>query len=234
VVVIPQDMTMDVLVAAEDIFEREKGMRAELRRGVSVTDAYAKYGSLYGRPLGVICTVCAPDSMASAAAAPPCHGRGRQVVGSAKRAALAGAVQGTRLEEVMKKTSMGALILLAGSAIALTAQNVGTANTQAMGRGRGGAPYAWNDKNKDGVCDLTGRPVGQGRGAAMAGPGMGRGRGGALYAWNDKDNDGICDITGQPIGQGRAAAGARGRGAGLGFGRGFAARQQAQASATQK
>jgi regulator of RNase E activity RraA len=46
VVVIPQDMTMDVLAAAEDIFEREKGMRAELRRGVSVTDAYAKYGSL--------------------------------------------------------------------------------------------------------------------------------------------------------------------------------------------
>ena len=46
VVVIPQDMTMDVLVAAEDIFEREGSMREELRRGVSVTDAYAKYGSL--------------------------------------------------------------------------------------------------------------------------------------------------------------------------------------------
>jgi regulator of RNase E activity RraA len=46
VVVIPKDMTMDVLVAAEDIFEREGSMREELRRGVSVTDAYAKYGSL--------------------------------------------------------------------------------------------------------------------------------------------------------------------------------------------
>jgi regulator of RNase E activity RraA len=46
VVVIPKDMTMDVLAAAEDIFERESGMREELRRGVSVTDAYAKYGSL--------------------------------------------------------------------------------------------------------------------------------------------------------------------------------------------
>jgi regulator of RNase E activity RraA len=46
VVVIPKDMTMDVLVAAEGIFERESGMREELRRGVSVTDAYAKYGSL--------------------------------------------------------------------------------------------------------------------------------------------------------------------------------------------
>jgi len=46
VVIIPQEMTMDVLVAAEDIYRREKGMREELRRGVSVTEAYAKYGSL--------------------------------------------------------------------------------------------------------------------------------------------------------------------------------------------
>lgn len=46
VVVIPQKLTMDVLTAAEDIFERESGMRAELKRGVSVTEAYAKYGSL--------------------------------------------------------------------------------------------------------------------------------------------------------------------------------------------
>jgi regulator of RNase E activity RraA len=46
VVIVPKDITFDVLLSAEDIFEREKGMRAELRRGVSVTDAYAKYGSL--------------------------------------------------------------------------------------------------------------------------------------------------------------------------------------------
>ena len=46
VVVIPNNLTMDVLVAAEGIFERESGMREELRRGVSVKDAYAKYGSL--------------------------------------------------------------------------------------------------------------------------------------------------------------------------------------------
>ena len=46
VVVIPKEMTMDVLVAAEQVFDREGAMRAELRRGVSVTDAYAKYGSL--------------------------------------------------------------------------------------------------------------------------------------------------------------------------------------------
>jgi regulator of RNase E activity RraA len=46
VVVIPKELTMDVLVSAEDIFERERGMREELRQGVTVTAAYAKYGSL--------------------------------------------------------------------------------------------------------------------------------------------------------------------------------------------
>ena len=49
------------------------------------------------------------------------------------------------------------------------------------GRGRGGAPFAWNDRNKDGICDLTGRPVGQGRpagwGASVPGAGW-AGRGG--------------------------------------------------------
>ena len=37
------------------------------------------------------------------------------------------------------------------------------AATQSYGRGRGGAPFAWNDRNGDGICDLTGQPVGQGR-----------------------------------------------------------------------
>jgi regulator of RNase E activity RraA len=46
VVIVPKALTMDVLAAAEDVFDRERGMREELRRGVSVTDAYAKYGSL--------------------------------------------------------------------------------------------------------------------------------------------------------------------------------------------
>jgi 4-hydroxy-4-methyl-2-oxoglutarate aldolase len=46
VVVIPKDMTMEVLEAAEEIYRRESGMREELRRGVSVTEAYKKYGSL--------------------------------------------------------------------------------------------------------------------------------------------------------------------------------------------
>jgi hypothetical protein len=44
---------------------------------------------------------------------------------------------------------------------------------QQLGRGRGGAPFAWNDQNKDGICDVTGKPVGQGR---TVGFGGGRGR----------------------------------------------------------
>jgi 4-hydroxy-4-methyl-2-oxoglutarate aldolase len=46
VVIIPKDITLDVLAAAEEIYRRESRMREELRRGVSVADAYAKYGSL--------------------------------------------------------------------------------------------------------------------------------------------------------------------------------------------
>ena len=46
VVIVPQSITVDVLEAAEDIYRREGAMREELRRGVSVKDAYDKYGSL--------------------------------------------------------------------------------------------------------------------------------------------------------------------------------------------
>ena len=46
VVVVPHDIILDVLTAAEDVNRRETGMREELRRGVSVQEAFAKYGSL--------------------------------------------------------------------------------------------------------------------------------------------------------------------------------------------
>jgi 4-hydroxy-4-methyl-2-oxoglutarate aldolase len=46
VVIVPGDLTLEVLTAAENVYERESGMREELRRGVSVKDAYSKYGSL--------------------------------------------------------------------------------------------------------------------------------------------------------------------------------------------
>ncbi len=46
VVIVPKDLTVRILEAAEDLFERESGMRQELRRGVSIQEAYAKYGSL--------------------------------------------------------------------------------------------------------------------------------------------------------------------------------------------
>lgn len=46
VVIVPKEIVTDVLVAAEDIFRREGAMREELRRGVSVKEAYDKYGSI--------------------------------------------------------------------------------------------------------------------------------------------------------------------------------------------
>ncbi len=46
VVIVPQEVRLEVLIAAEDIHRRESGMREELRRGVPVKEAYLKYGSL--------------------------------------------------------------------------------------------------------------------------------------------------------------------------------------------
>lgn len=45
VVVVPKDMIMAVLTAAEDVLVRESGMRQELRQGVSIKAAYDKYGA---------------------------------------------------------------------------------------------------------------------------------------------------------------------------------------------
>ncbi len=77
----------------------------------------------------------------------------------------------------MKKALLIAAGTLLCSAASLMAQQTATTQPQVMGRGRGGAPYAWNDKNKDGICDITGQPVGQGpaRGMGRLGCG-GRGR----------------------------------------------------------
>jgi hypothetical protein len=83
-------------------------------------------------------------------------------------------------------------VVLGGTAL-LMAQNTLAPNAQVMGRGRGGAPYAWNDKNKDGLCDLTGAPVGQGRGAGGMragrrgrGANAGWGRGMGRAAWSQQ------------------------------------------------
>ncbi len=58
-------------------------------------------------------------------------------------------------------------------------------------------PRAFGDKDGDGICDVTGKPVGQGRAARAQGQTP-------PYAFGDKDKDGICDVTGKPVGQGRA------------------------------
>jgi regulator of RNase E activity RraA len=46
VVIVPAEVTLEALAAAEDLHSREGSMREELRRGVSIQEAYAKYGSL--------------------------------------------------------------------------------------------------------------------------------------------------------------------------------------------
>ena len=61
------------------------------------------------------------------------------------------------------------------------------------------APNAWCDRNGDGICDVTGMPVGQGRGQMMShgvggqqGRGMGRGTGRGMscpYRQNAQSTD---------------------------------------------
>ena len=46
VVVVPGEIVEDVLIAAEDVSRRESGMRAEIRSGVPVKEAYDRYGSI--------------------------------------------------------------------------------------------------------------------------------------------------------------------------------------------
>jgi regulator of RNase E activity RraA len=46
VVIVPKDTVLDVLTSAEDVYRRESSMREELRQGVPIKDAYAKYGSI--------------------------------------------------------------------------------------------------------------------------------------------------------------------------------------------
>ena len=87
------------------------------------------------------------------------------------------------------KPTLFSLLAIGVVAVGLTAyaQNASQPAPQVQGPGRGGAPYAWCDRNGDGICDVTGMPVGQGRGQMMSpgmrgqqGWGMGRGMGGGM------------------------------------------------------
>jgi hypothetical protein len=118
------------------------------------------------------------------------------------------------------KTIMTVVIGTLALAPWLFAQQQAQPKDQVLGRGRGGAPFAWNDKDKDGICDITGRPVGQNRPIGWF---RGAGAAGAArpMAWGDRDKDGICDFTGRPVGQGRGRAGGRGRMGARNWGRGM-------------
>ena len=45
VVVVPNELTLEVLVAAEEVFAREKSMREALRAGMPIKEAHAKFGA---------------------------------------------------------------------------------------------------------------------------------------------------------------------------------------------
>lgn len=78
----------------------------------------------------------------------------------------------------MRKMLFWAALGMFGAALAAPAQTAHPDSNPTMGRGRGGAPYAWCDKDKDGICDVTGKPVGQGREAAFR-----QRRGGRGHRW---------------------------------------------------
>ena len=78
----------------------------------------------------------------------------------------------------MRNLLLCAAIGMLGAALAAPAQTAGQDSNATLGRGRGGAPYAWCDQDKDGICDVTGKPAGQGRGAAFP-----QGRAGRGHRW---------------------------------------------------
>lgn len=108
----------------------------------------------------------------------------------------------------MKRSMTLLAVGIFAAAATLFAQNPKPGPPQ--GRGQGNAPHAYCDKNGDGLCDVTGLPVGQCQGSCRRGNGPGNGP----HAYGDQDGDGLCDRTGLPVGQGRQGAG-RGQGRGL-------------------
>ena len=106
------------------------------------------------------------------------------------------------------KPTLLSLLAIGVVLVGLTAfaQNTSQPNPQV-------APHAWCDRNGDGICDVTGMPVGQGRGQMMS-PGMGQGKGRGM---------------GRGMGQGMGAGMGRGMGSGMGRGVYCPYRQNAQA-----
>lgn len=44
VVVVPKDLAVEVLLKTEEIVKRENGMRADLAKGITVSEVYRKHG----------------------------------------------------------------------------------------------------------------------------------------------------------------------------------------------
>jgi hypothetical protein len=116
-------------------------------------------------------------------------------------------------EVVMKTLIWMATVVMAG-ALSMPAQ-----------QGRGGEPLAFNDKDKDGICDVTNQPVGRNRSGMQAGRGQSAGRGPC--------GRGLGRGMAAGRGWGRGMAAGRGQGRGMAAGRGWGQnRQQAQPTET--
>lgn len=98
-------------------------------------------------------------------------------------------------------------IVLAG-ALLLGAVAFGQTQNQGSGQGAVACP---NDKDGDGICDISGRPVGQGCASGQCGRGFRGGQG-----------PGAGQGQGQGQGQRAGMGGRRGMGMGMGMGRGAA------------
>ena len=110
------------------------------------------------------------------------------------------------MKKVMSLLAAG----IVAAALALYAQN---GPNPTPGQGRGGTPQAYCDKDGDGLCDITGLPIGECReancpgcdGQCPRGSGQGQGRGqGRGQGQGPGRNGGVCPRTGAaPQGAGK-------------------------------
>jgi hypothetical protein len=93
----------------------------------------------------------------------------------------------------MEAVTKRLMILTCAGALGLAPSMMGQAP---MGRGRGGAPMAMCDHDKDGKCDRTGKPAGE---CQAQGPGCGRG---GMMAMNQGRGWGMRPGMGRGMGRG--------------------------------
>ncbi|AFA47122.1 hypothetical protein [Acetobacterium woodii] len=90
--------------------------------------------------------------------------------------------------KVILITSLALMLATAGTTFAANGNGHGARDGSGLGQGNGGVPQYSNcqgtgDADGDGICDLTGNPVGSGYGAGSG-------------EFIDENGDGVCDVGG--------------------------------------